>query len=551
MFPQGGGAGWGGTVYPQDASSPYPRDPRMAARANYQGTNQVYEAGSGWSQGWAPPAQWPYVCPPTSAPSYPAGWVPNASPQPGVNCPPIGIPPPVGDWSNYTGLSYTGGPEEKRSEEQGGSVPNGCGEVPPAVPIVTDESLFLLNYCNAQPARHLVPVSPAKQDENAPEPKSCAESNHTERKPLVEKVDKALSERSIELPAEKKDNSRDDPRQDTPTSPTCLGEELGAVERPTSLKRKAVSLEKPDSTSGRGDKRLLFENSSCTTGMDTKLSPLNDLDGLISMGRKGAAMEKPNSASNLGKNEATVGKPDSATNAWVYSSREKKPYLGKQDMAESIRERGAALGRPDRIVSIQEKRTSLGKPERTSISREKGTSFFKPSVGKTDQAASSRDKRPSLEKLDWTAITKEREKSLEKPNLSEGKNMDNAAYRTVVLGGSEVQLSHPIQANNGVHKAADRVEHQASHFTATQEGAENLPDVRTAAILAKKDEIERDYQQNCRTFFLVAAMLLEREPSIQQTVVSALRKTLREMGKHCVQELQNFIERYDLPSSRR
>ncbi|XP_030076928.1 uncharacterized protein LOC115481726 [Microcaecilia unicolor] len=79
-------------------------------------------------------------------------------------------------------------------------------------------------------------------------------------------------------------------------------------------------------------------------------------------------------------------------------------------------------------------------------------------------------------------------------------------------------------------------------------GKETTRDPRSVAILARKEAIELAYQHDCRAFVFVASMLLEKEPAMQTTMVSAVRASLRELGRHCVHELKGFIERYDVNS---
>lgn len=76
-----------------------------------------------------------------------------------------------------------------------------------------------------------------------------------------------------------------------------------------------------------------------------------------------------------------------------------------------------------------------------------------------------------------------------------------------------------------------------------------LPDtareLRTAFILARKQQIEVAFAQDCKTFAFVASTLLKKDPSIEASVTSALRSSLQEMSGLCVQELNTFIDRYD------
>ncbi|XP_069612488.1 periphilin-1-like [Ranitomeya imitator] len=76
-----------------------------------------------------------------------------------------------------------------------------------------------------------------------------------------------------------------------------------------------------------------------------------------------------------------------------------------------------------------------------------------------------------------------------------------------------------------------------------------LPDaaqeLRSAFILARKEQIEVAFAQDCKTFAFVASTLLKKDPSIQAAVRSALHSSLQEMAGLCVQELNNFIDQYD------
>ncbi|XP_069731975.1 collagen alpha-1(III) chain-like isoform X2 [Phaenicophaeus curvirostris] len=70
-------------------------------------------------------------------------------------------------------------------------------------------------------------------------------------------------------------------------------------------------------------------------------------------------------------------------------------------------------------------------------------------------------------------------------------------------------------------------------------------DPRSAAILAKKEEIERSYQEFSLATAVVAAMLLQKEPSLEAPMGLALRAILRQGGMHYVRELEDFIDNYD------
>ncbi|KYO34231.1 hypothetical protein Y1Q_0023677 [Alligator mississippiensis] len=70
-------------------------------------------------------------------------------------------------------------------------------------------------------------------------------------------------------------------------------------------------------------------------------------------------------------------------------------------------------------------------------------------------------------------------------------------------------------------------------------------DRRSAAILARKEEIELSYQQFSLTIAVVATMLLQKEPSMEAAMGSALRANLQQVRGHYLQELENFIDSYD------
>ncbi|XP_050811816.1 uncharacterized protein LOC127052303 isoform X3 [Gopherus flavomarginatus] len=90
--------------------------------------------------------------------------------------------------------------------------------------------------------------------------------------------------------------------------------------------------------------------------------------------------------------------------------------------------------------------------------------------------------------------------------------------------------------------------YQACSALATS--AETMQYLRSAAILARKEEIELSYQQSSLAFAVVATMLLHKEPSMEAAMGSALRANLRQVGGHCLRELERFISSYDSGSTR-
>ncbi|XP_039941877.1 basic salivary proline-rich protein 1-like [Hirundo rustica] len=74
-------------------------------------------------------------------------------------------------------------------------------------------------------------------------------------------------------------------------------------------------------------------------------------------------------------------------------------------------------------------------------------------------------------------------------------------------------------------------------------------DFRSAAVLAKKEQIELSYQQFSLTIAVVATMLLQKEPSMEAALGLALRANLRQRRIHHLQELEEFIDSYDLAAA--
>ncbi|XP_050182947.1 basic salivary proline-rich protein 1-like isoform X2 [Myiozetetes cayanensis] len=74
-------------------------------------------------------------------------------------------------------------------------------------------------------------------------------------------------------------------------------------------------------------------------------------------------------------------------------------------------------------------------------------------------------------------------------------------------------------------------------------------DLRSAAILARKEEIELSYQQFSLNIAVVATMLLQKEPSMEAALGLALRANLRQGWIHHLRELEDFIDSYDSATS--
>ncbi|XP_051024007.1 periphilin-1-like isoform X2 [Acomys russatus] len=68
---------------------------------------------------------------------------------------------------------------------------------------------------------------------------------------------------------------------------------------------------------------------------------------------------------------------------------------------------------------------------------------------------------------------------------------------------------------------------------------------RLKAIASKTKEIKQAYYQDCETFGIVVKMLVEKDPSLENSIQFALRQNLHEMSECYVEELRQFIVDYD------
>ncbi|XP_039394217.1 uncharacterized protein LOC120405066 isoform X1 [Mauremys reevesii] len=124
------------------------------------------------------------------------------------------------------------------------------------------------------------------------------------------------------------------------------------------------------------------------------------------------------------------------------------------------------------------------------------------------------------------------------------------------VGKEEIELVNLLpspclkstQEQLAAHQEDAGYPYQACSALATP--AETMQYLRSAAILARKEEIELSYQQSSLAFAVVATMLLHKEPSMEAAMGSALRANLRQVGGHCLQELEHFISSYDSGSTR-
>ncbi|XP_058497796.1 periphilin-1 [Solea solea] len=68
---------------------------------------------------------------------------------------------------------------------------------------------------------------------------------------------------------------------------------------------------------------------------------------------------------------------------------------------------------------------------------------------------------------------------------------------------------------------------------------------RGRAIKKRRRELDEMYYQECEMFVVVTKMLIEKDPSLERPIQSALQENLRDIGKRCVEAMEKFIDRYD------
>ncbi|XP_053562713.1 periphilin-1 isoform X3 [Bombina bombina] len=147
-------------------------------------------------------------------------------------------------------------------------------------------------------------------------------------------------------------------------------------------------------------------------------------------------------------------------------------------------------------------------------------------------------KRPFTEECDNSASENEREGKRVRTDWEPDSCTTEKAVQIPLLDGwTDVSTVSPQTPCNSEPKPAS-----TSPVSTLSDTARAL---RTAFIVARKEEIELAFAQDCQTYALVASTLLKKDPSIETAIKSALRSTLQEIASQCVHELQNFIDRYD------
>lgn len=103
-----------------------------------------------------------------------------------------------------------------------------------------------------------------------------------------------------------------------------------------------------------------------------------------------------------------------------------------------------------------------------------------------------------------------------------------------------VQLAPSSEDTGFAHQSCARKE------TGTSAPSRIVEDPRSVAVLTKTNQIEQDYLQVMLNFAVVATMLLQKEPCMEQALEVALRANMRSVGDYYESMLKNFIDNYDV-----
>ncbi|XP_054835209.1 serine/arginine repetitive matrix protein 2-like isoform X2 [Eublepharis macularius] len=102
-----------------------------------------------------------------------------------------------------------------------------------------------------------------------------------------------------------------------------------------------------------------------------------------------------------------------------------------------------------------------------------------------------------------------------------------------------VQLAASSEDTGFPHQSCARKE------TGTSAPSKTVEDPRSVAVLRRRNQIEQDYLQVMLNFAVVATMLLQKEPCMEEALEVALRANMRSVGDYYESMLKNFIDDYD------
>ncbi|XP_065548406.1 periphilin-1 isoform X2 [Lathamus discolor] len=156
----------------------------------------------------------------------------------------------------------------------------------------------------------------------------------------------------------------------------------------------------------------------------------------------------------------------------------------------------------------------------------------------------SRDASPS------GSIPVSSSKALDKSNRPSEKELEEAARKWAAEKSEKADEGNvpeiEYEAGSSAQLYSEQTEEAETNITDSTELYEDGQLLgRSKAIATKTKEIEQIYRQDCETFGMVVKMLIDKDPSLENSIQFALRQNLHEIGERCIEELKHFIAQYD------
>ncbi|XP_060133033.1 uncharacterized protein LOC118075194 isoform X3 [Zootoca vivipara] len=198
---------------------------------------------------------------------------------------------------------------------------------------------------------------------------------------------------------------------------------------------------------------------------------------------------------------------------------------------------------------LVQKRSHRYSPERSELYKAPHSYNRESPREKLKKKISSSQKTEKKKKA--TAISEKAGKSIKTKKKTKGDQASGAPISSETaqkLQPVETELSDPIQATT-CSEDADPTHPlcagEKDGFSSSSRASED----RSAAVLARKEEIEQAYQRVLLNFAVVTAMLLETKPCMEAAMEAALRANLRRIGNYYECMLEDFIDSYDLANA--
>ncbi|XP_077785066.1 uncharacterized protein LOC114599260 isoform X2 [Podarcis muralis] len=159
--------------------------------------------------------------------------------------------------------------------------------------------------------------------------------------------------------------------------------------------------------------------------------------------------------------------------------------------------------------------------------------------------------RKTEKKKAATAISEKARKSTKTKKKTKGDQAGGAPISSETaqkLQPVETELPDPIQAAT-CSEDADPTQPLCAGEKDGSSSSSRTSEDRSAAVLARKEEIEQAYQRVLLNFAVVTAMLLETKPCMEEAMEAALRANLRRIGNYYECMLKDFIDSYDLANA--